>query len=1723
MKREKMDLRRRMKETLAMALSLLMVFGVVGMPLRANAKYYEFGDLATGYYMPGDTFGAQSGPKMIKYSFYSDEETMVTLSSVGGKDVPSDYGTFTEGGVFTLPSESLKPKTVAGKTMPVIYNLSSTQTRTVQDPDFGYDLDGKICLFKQYNGFKASYAGTTTTDEYCYFYGSGEMYWTGGSAPEPGDGYLGWSPNKDYIDSDSDGVLYRTETEIVAEDVIGYVDVNTATLTLYPIKDVVDTSLEISMNSYTLEDDGTAPENAEPVITSNLPTDYFTVEYIRIINGTPAAVSDTLPITPGTYSLKVSTVGLSESQIREEDGAVTKRGHTAKSASMDFMVYGAGGAVTANTDLVYTGDPQALVSYDEENFAGLITFSDTKDGTYTTTVPTGTNAGTYTVWYKVGDEEPVKLEVTIDKGYSGIEREPIAVSNLKYTGTAQDLIVPGEATHGTMLYALGSPENYSESVPQATDRGNYTVYYMVKGDENYEDIDSPEELYVEVSIEEVASATVTAKDLTYNGELQQLFDITEETGGTVVFMDPTTRNDLTGIPTGKNAGEYVFLYRVDVGGGGENKFISSEPVEITATIKRAKPVVTAPVPKTLTYNGYYQALVDPGTTSVGKLLYNLENNGAGSDSVPRVEDAGTYKVWYFVSLSDLTAEESANYETDSADYVEVTVSPMQGKVEGVTAASGLEYNGEEQELLVLSGGAVITGIPDAKLVYSFEKNGTYSESVPTKKDAGTYTVYVKRLGVGDNVTESEIVSYTVSIDKKEVGLTWGTTAFTYDGESHLPTVTVTGVVGEEKCTAVVEGEETNAGTYTAKVTGLLVNGEEAINYVLPTAVTKSFTIGKKEVGLTWDKTEFTYDGTEHCPKATATGLVTGDTCNVTVETVDGPAVNAGDYEATATGLSNDNYTLPATATVEFEIKSTPTGIEKAPSAKEGLAYTGSDQELVNPGEATEGGKIQYSLEENGTYSDTIPAKKDAGTYKVYYKAVAADGNHVDADGDSQFVEVTIAKKTVGLDWSNLEFTYDGSEHCPETTVTGLVTGDTCTVTVTGGQTDAGTYEATATGLSNDNYELPATVTKSFEIKKASASITKVPTAVGGLVYDGTSHALVTAGTANGGKIQYSLTETGTYTDAVPVGKNAGTYTVYYKLVGLNANYAAENADGQFVEATITQKVVALDWQVTIGAYDGKERTVTATVAEEDLVVGDTCNVTVETIDGPAINAGNYTAKATALSNANYALPENVTQEFSIEKRDVFFSEKPVAKELTYTGAAQELVTKGKATEGGKIVYRLGDGEFSDTIPTGKAVGKYTVGVSVDATDNNHAGGSEYDEIEVTIAQKALTLTWSNTELTFNDKEQSPTATLNGVVGGDDVKVTVNEAKKEVGKYTATVTFSGTDIANYKLPTNTSVEFSIVKKEEPKKEKENGSATVTMGSFIYGGSATTPVVTSSTHDASKAAISYKASGAPDDAYSGTKPTGVGTYNVRAVLPENDKYKQCVAVGSFTISYLPVPEGAYEITGEKGNDGWFTSEVKLTPAAGYEISVGDRTSFRTGSVTLSEQMTGTTFYIRKTETGEQTAGVTIAAMQIDTDAPTIEMEENNVYFCDEEGKLLAVANDKNLDKVYVNGVEVPLTDDGNGTKTFDLPVDKKKQSVNVKVVDKAGNEKSMVVITAPAWMKSGVVGDGEYYLEPKNAYGTPKEGSCTLDGDDSTYMPGIKFYAKKEGFHTFHVNH
>ena len=94
--------------------------------------------------------------------------------------------------------------------------------------------------------------------------------------------------------------------------------------------------------------------------------------------------------------------------------------------------------------------------------------------------------------------------------------------------------------------------------------------------------------------------------------------------------------------------------------------------------------------------------------------------------------------------------------------------------------------------------------------------------------------------------------------------------------------------------------------------------------------------------------------------------------------------------------------------------------------------------------------------------------------------------------------------------------------------------------------NVGAATVTVTDKDGGNYVL-GTVSTTFEINKAESTAT-APTA-NNLTYNGTEQALVTAGKANGGTMVYSLSETGDYLNQIPTGKDAGSYTVYYKVVG----------------------------------------------------------------------------------------------------------------------------------------------------------------------------------------------------------------------------------------------------------------------------------------------------------------------------------------------------------------------------------------------------------------------------------------------------------------------------------------------------------------------------------------------------------------------------------------------
>ena len=76
---------------------------------------------------------------------------------------------------------------------------------------------------------------------------------------------------------------------------------------------------------------------------------------------------------------------------------------------------------TAQENLTYTGQPQALVIAGSVADYGTMQYSLTENGTYRQDIPTGTDAGAYTVWYRVigdanhNDTAPASVAVSIGK------------------------------------------------------------------------------------------------------------------------------------------------------------------------------------------------------------------------------------------------------------------------------------------------------------------------------------------------------------------------------------------------------------------------------------------------------------------------------------------------------------------------------------------------------------------------------------------------------------------------------------------------------------------------------------------------------------------------------------------------------------------------------------------------------------------------------------------------------------------------------------------------------------------------------------------------------------------------------------------------------------------------------------------------------------------------------------------------------------------------------------------------------------------------------------------------------------------------------------------------------------------------------------------------------------------------------------------------------------
>ena len=364
---------------------------------------------------------------------------------------------------------------------------------------------------------------------------------------------------------------------------------------------------------------------------------------------------------------------------------------------------------TAQENLTYTGQEQALITAGSVTSGGTMQYSLTENGTYSLGIPTGTDAGTYTVWYRVigdanhNDTAPASVEVSIGK-------KPLTISGVTavskpYDGTTDAGIT--SVTFDGMNLNRGTDYTVAASFDYAG-VGNgknvtATVTLMGQAAKNYslEQSSFPTTASIAKAaapdfVKETALTIVNGHEKTYTVTLPALpkLETPKEYGAPTYELGEIKLNDgyYTSGAKVENGKLTLPIQKNDVATTGSVgtatvviKSTNYEDITLTVNISAKNkriPTVTAPTVNTLTYNGAEQALVAAGKTTGGTMLYRLDDS-EWSEQLPTAKNAGEYTVWYKV-------QGNAEYANVAEQNVTVTVAK---KSVTVTALDKSAYTG----------------------------------------------------------------------------------------------------------------------------------------------------------------------------------------------------------------------------------------------------------------------------------------------------------------------------------------------------------------------------------------------------------------------------------------------------------------------------------------------------------------------------------------------------------------------------------------------------------------------------------------------------------------------------------------------------------------------------------------------------------------------------------------------------------------------------------------------------------------------------------------------------------------------------------------------------------------------------------------------------------------------------------------------------------------------
>lgn len=699
-------------------------------------------------------------------------------------------------------------------------------------------------------------------------------------------------------------------------------------------------------------------------------------------------------------------------------------------------------------------------------------WSSASDSGWSTSLPTGKDAGSYYVWYYclVSDTNNntagtnTNAVKALANSPKNIARNPIAsaspVTKLVYNGTTETNGTSQTGIKGSNVSWTGSTTgiNAGDYTASATPLSNFAwsdetfaakpiTWSIARRGQTAPVLQGATTTYPTT-----ATATVKKKGTVAGG--------TADAPGELIWTNQSRSTAGSQTATAYYAATAINFEESPVSGG------------VTVKVNARTVTITAPTfnSNTLTYTGSAQTILNAGSCTTGGVMYYYKSTSSTKPSfstsnwtttAPTQEtNAGTYYVWYYCYVSDTTNNTGSGINTVTA--VSGNSKTINQRKLTVTAASkSKEYDGSPLTI----NSATLSGHVSGHKLYSATYGGsqtTVGSSSSTVSDAviksgSTIVTDNYDITYANGTLTVTAASFTVSEPDQE---------YTYTGSPQGVAITVSELKGSQ--TATIKYRTASSGDYTLTDAPQITNVSQSPLTVYWQVTAPNHTPQTGSYTITIKKADSTLPGTisgasvyfHDTARATVTKNYIGGTLQYTTDngsTWNNVTWHDGNYTA------NPSRTAVGDTTVKFRVlgdgnhnnssvsNAITLTVYQATDARmevdivtSTLTYNGTTcsngtaQTIASVDSTKVHGVSSYSIgykkgsaatadsQITWNNANTTPLEAtDAGTYYVYYK-FSADTDHSNSKAYTEVGSVTINPKAGSLTASVTNRTYNGT-------------------------------------------------------------------------------------------------------------------------------------------------------------------------------------------------------------------------------------------------------------------------------------------------------------------------------------------------------------------------------------------------------------------------------------------------------------------------------------------------------------------------------------------------------------------------------------------------------------------------------------------------------------------------------------------------------------------------